>query len=357
MSNKIGFLLGAGITPKDFPKTDTLTNVIQNKYDQLYVDRNVHYSNKGETWPAKESIPIQKRWPSVIRLKKKIFKLLNKNSNYEDVYFIAQEIYDHISGERPNPLLNNCIECLVKDMDVSEDEIEKLANDLCHFIEDVVYSQLNVKADISCYFDNFFPQLCKDNKVTIFSLNHDLLLEQYFTKNKITYEDGFYNGQFDMERFSTENDAIKLLKLHGSIDWDEKTNGKQPVTFIKLANGRQPASGRRTGMIIGTYNKFQSYATPVFLDLLSAFGRQLKTLDALIISGYGLRDHGINTLLLANVFIPETKCIIIHPEPEECLENSLGAIKKREIPINSVFIKKEIQELRFNDIEEKLINE
>lgn len=84
-------------------------------------------------------------------------------------------------------------------------------------------------------------------------------------------------------------DKVRLLKLHGSLDWkrvgDDVIHGGRPLE----AQHYEPA------VIFGAANKLRHYGP--FLDLLRAFATKLREVHFVIVIGYGFRDPHINELL------------------------------------------------------------
>jgi hypothetical protein len=96
--------------------------------------------------------------------------------------------------------------------------------------------------------------------------------------------------------FPEVSDGVRLLKLHGSIDWaydaDIRTQAgrlpaievKQEEPFVRLE--RVPA------IVFGRREKLK--ANGPFLDLLHDWEAQLRSVDALLVVGYSFRDDHIN---------------------------------------------------------------
>jgi hypothetical protein len=90
--------------------------------------------------------------------------------------------------------------------------------------------------------------------------------------------------------------GIKLLKLHGSIDWilqpSQRSNERpMPHTIVRL---RTLADGptTRPAIVFGQRNKLRPDGP--FLDLLCEFREELKHSTHLVIIGYSFRDAHIN---------------------------------------------------------------
>jgi hypothetical protein len=95
--------------------------------------------------------------------------------------------------------------------------------------------------------------------------------------------------------------GIRLLKLHGSIDWVvEASEYGSPVTLPqqrirKLAPDEEPGYRREPAIIFGEAGKLR--AEGPFLDLLMTWARDLRTTGVLVVVGYSFRDPHVNELV------------------------------------------------------------
>lgn len=121
--------------------------------------------------------------------------------------------------------------------------------------------------------------------VDIFTLNHDILLEQYLSTINIQVNDGFGTPQKNSKRywkpelFETSDLKIRLFKLHGSINWFAFTQHNKreleeiaipldwDIWHTKDLNGqRQWPTGGRPKFLAGTFNKILNYSLDVYAD-------------------------------------------------------------------------------------------
>lgn len=183
-------------------------------------------------------------------------------------------------------------------------------------------------------FVKYLDKLSINYIVDIFSLNHDLLIENLPRTNWLQHEDisdGFhsyrspYYGELEcnghkydcrLEEYKAYyNTAIRLYKLHGSLDyilfkrcdsngcfWNDK--------MIKVPYGigvdkTKKQNKKRLGYIMdwieynhdflsGTLSKQNHYNDIFYKKLFKRFRVILKKAECLIIIGYGGRDTGIN---------------------------------------------------------------
>ena len=125
-------------------------------------------------------------------------------------------------------------------------------------------------------FDWLADIIRRDKIETNFAtLNHDRLLEAFFRKNNLLFDDGFYDfgdhDRFDGYRLHVSAER-KLLKLHGSIDW-RSCGGSLSYHVARL---RDPSVGNNDHIlhegtqphpeiVIGTYNKLEEYLSLIHI--------------------------------------------------------------------------------------------
>lgn len=187
-------------------------------------------------------------------------------------------------------------------------------------------------------FVKYLDKLSINYIVDIFSLNHDLLIENLPRTNWLQHEDisdGFHsyrspyygelecNGQkYDcrLEEFKAYyNTAIRLYKLHGSLDYllfkrCDNNGFYRNDKMIKVPYGiaidkTKKQNNHRLGYIedwieyshdflSGTLSKIHHYNDSFYRKLFNRFRLNLKKAECLIIIGYGGRDSGINKYIL-----------------------------------------------------------
>lgn len=205
-------------------------------------------------------------------------------------------------------------------------------------------------------YENFVKYLDKlsiNYIVDIFSLNHDLLIENLLRTNWLQHEgisDGFhsyrspYYGEleFDGQKYDCRleeykayyNTAIRLYKLHGSLDyllfkrcdsngyfWNDKMI---KVPYGIDINKTKKQNNHRLGYIedrieyshdflSGTLSKIHHYNDSFYKKLFNRFRLNLEKAECLIIIGYGGRDLGINTYILDYFDYRDKPSFIVDP--------------------------------------------
>jgi hypothetical protein len=154
-------------------------------------------------------------------------------------------------------------------------------------------------------------------------LNHDLLVEHFLRGTRIV--DGFspvpIHGvrYFDHREFQVTDCDVKLLKLHGSINWRVLPNDDIGIFTLTDSKGRDggPIEVRQDQpwFLTGVGNKLLDYQTGIFSAQLTEFDRALDEHDLIVMSGYGWGDHGISRRLRSWART-KGRIILLHQEPE-----------------------------------------
>jgi hypothetical protein len=135
--------------------------------------------------------------------------------------------------------------------------------------------------------------------LTVATLNYDTTVEMMCRKVGVPCSTGISDwaatGTWDFP-----NDGVRLLKLHGSIDWSEDresystTLGMLPQRRI-TDNAPDPGQFLELPAIIFGQTKLRPDGP--FIELLLEFSRALDLTDHLVIVGYSFRDEHINEQL------------------------------------------------------------
>jgi len=141
-------------------------------------------------------------------------------------------------------------------------------------------------------------------EIPIVTTNYDLAVERYLRYRQADINDGFEKNPGgrvlltpSVLRSETQSPAIKLVKLHGSIDWKMTADGE-----VMLAEGPVGTVTRRwerisgDAMVFPTRNK--SAANRPFFELLSIFADLLREKQFWLVIGYSFRDENLRRLFL-----------------------------------------------------------
>lgn len=140
--------------------------------------------------------------------------------------------------------------------------------------------------------------LCRaQGSLTVATLNYDLTLETLANLLSFPVETGIEDWPTDQKlRFG---DGLRLLKLHGSIDWKLTRHPVVARGFTKLpyesVHRQQGIEPDTPAVIFGAGNKLR--ADGPYLALLREFSDALQMSEALLVVGYSFRDDHVNAIV------------------------------------------------------------
>ena len=375
----ISFLLGSGISIKaGMPKTCEITGEIINEIES------------SDPIARKPNIP-----PATIQFLAQIIEIINnlksncKKANYEEIFYVTNEIYDNLSGERKNIVANALIQNINDKLHL---EVEcEIALSALVYIKKTVFQKLNKlfeKKDVE-----YLKWLCdayEDDSISrldIFTTNHDYVIEKCLESNikdkRFNFTDGFEyfehkNGNlYPLNKKIYEWNPVlyediqhnrRFFKLHGSINWyrwNINNSNKQSIGYVKFKEHakddcniiRLATLEYMPEMLIGTLNKILEYTGNIYLLANYHFYRSLCNTEKLIICGYGFSDRGINDHIIDALVFPyskEIKIIVIDPNAEEKLQEAEGGLRNKwEKLIKSgkmLLIKKKAEEINWEEL-------
>ncbi len=133
--------------------------------------------------------------------------------------------------------------------------------------------------------------------LTVVSLNYDLAVEQAAESAATPCTTGIA-GWLDSGRWEWPEAGIRLLKLHGSIDWrwvpTDREEGHLPQRVLEVDDGAE-RRGSQPAVVFGQRGKLQ--AAGPFLGLLAEFEKLLANAKRLIVIGYSFRDEHVNEVI------------------------------------------------------------
>jgi hypothetical protein len=284
---------------------------------------------------------------------------LDRNINFEDIYSLLHFLEHPSRNACHQRYREGFIEYLDKlsakektKLEISYSE-QNLLNDLkkgdikpyseaMKILKCIIAKKLEEKhyeLDVTLLAPKFWDHLFKSKKINIFSLNHDLIIEQILKQKSKDFQDGFElkNGSQEFTDNFPDNNKINFLKLHGSINWfnvsDLSDSGrkfyvKTTDMYSKLLGDSQESLStnqilfiNRTAFLTGTQNKYEEYLMGIYSDLKWHYKRLLKDTERLIVIGYSFGDYGVNTEIINWMRKKmDTKLIIIDPEANNLLE-------------------------------------
>ena len=340
---KTAILLGAGSSlPAGYPSTRCLTNlVLSGKGVKGHDDGTARRVNCMVRWlhAEAECYFSARNW---------------RPANYEDLFYLAKQVYDEVMGEMENPAVHPFIDKLrasmspLADPDIT-DEFRTLIGKTCNYISETVSSRLCRKPTSTNHL-KIFVEACGIGNVTgISTLCHDTHVETHLRREGIPLDDGFSDEKEDVRYWNGDlpsNCKIPFLKLHGSVNWFRFRPDDSPPSWyddrIGIPLNGDPGRTERDGerqdplndgrplLLIGTFNKDAEYSRGIFLDLHHRFRLTLREADRLVVCGYGFGDKGINTAVIEWYYKKcDRRFLIIHPDPCELFSNARAAIRSK----------------------------
>jgi hypothetical protein len=217
-------------------------------------------------------------------------------------------------------------------------ELGSLAEQACYFIESVVAGELRPK--VIAGFDLILElATARDiEQLTIVTLNHDTLVEQFLSENGVNFVDGFGEPDGDVRwyddvLYDASHAKVKILKLHGSVNWYSFLVGgrSRPAIFlgddvasIRDGEGRQLTPLFRRPSFLSGIDKAVAYQRGIYADMHFRFHHLLRRCKLMVMSGYGWGDTAINFRL--DTWLDQSRSnriILLHKFPEELVERSL----------------------------------
>jgi hypothetical protein len=381
MPQKVSFLLGSGTSiPGGMPSVNQITAKVCSGDGVMRHNNGVY--DFGQPLYAHAGIPDEYVRRVVAYLKRLYVEIEQYYSfdpervvNYEDLYYVAAQIYDREWGGHDNPVAQAFVDKILPDIRAlftgQCDEIRRewtldyIASEATNYIYDIVWHFLDIEptdlAHLCCVRDAY--QDVEISGLDLFTLNHDTVIERYLDGCGIKYIDGFgppENGvrYWSPSVFENPLPNVRLLKLHGSVNWFEYEHELQAIGIA--VNGRYSLYRTRNGqcrqlliarpkLLVGTYNKMRQYTSGIYADLYFELRRALRETGCLVVCGYSFGDEGINKQLVewADSAVNEKKVIIIiHPQPE-CL-------KRRARPVISDSWDRWLQSKRLSFVEKRI---
>jgi len=295
MNNKITFLFGAGISiPAGLPSGKQLT-------DRLLANNLIFRFSSGRYFENKESdqyFDHSYYQDALQEINQHLIDIGIQQPNYEEIYDVCNDL----SSKSDQKLLNRLKRICSFNIENSPE--------LCNYFSQFIISQLGASRPLS-YFSQMITFCKKFAESNFYTLNHDLLLENFLADQNLMYVNGFGKQKGDI-RFWNINEyqnrcRFKIYKLHGSGDW-YTYDGCHPVMVCNndffhvrddLGNDLGFPRNSYPHFLTGTTTKIGHYRTEPHSSLLRMFIDNLFQTDILIVSGYSYGDKGINEILLA----------------------------------------------------------
>lgn len=162
---------------------------------------------------------------------------------------------------------------------------------------------------------------CGDRRggLTLATLNYDLSIEQVAEARGVACTTGV-DRWLETGRWDWPEEGIRLLKLHGSINWmwdrGEHIDGHLPRETLEVVDETEVENGR-PGLVFGQRGKLRAQGP--FLGLLSELEKLMSNARRLIVIGYSFRDDHVNELIQRWTYEDiDRKILVVDPHwPDE----------------------------------------
>lgn len=320
----IAFLLGAGFSQAaGMPCTSKLTNHVFRKLGIVNDDpRPAAGMVIRQSGPRLMDFAVDCNLDQIGRLAKLIVDILGSHARqwytrdctYEELYYVVDHMEQQKTPELENPLFTTLLfdlkDKILKCNGVEEEKVNLMTGGAgliketieAAVAEHILFSQKECDLTGLDVFDVLSDE--DHDRIYLFTLNHDTLIEKLLRERGIPYSDGFASNRGGINRWNIEEfdkHRANLCKLHGSLDWRRENEDsrlffptvvRDEIIEVKLLE--KEINRRRVLFLSGTLNKYSEYAKGIFADGLFLLQSSLTKVDRLIILGYSFGDLGIN---------------------------------------------------------------
>jgi len=377
---KVMLFLASGVSsPSRLPTVSEITDDLLSGEWSIHTDGRYFRGEDPSPFLADEhrATPEQQ---ALVALRDAILPFLRRNDtkrevNYEDLFYVLRQLEEEDARVVGNPAIGpfydhaKCVmepplKLLTKNRDFGHEyKFRQLCEYCMNLIADVVSANLQTPQEVIGL--NLLQEVITDSSLTeinIVTLNHDLLIEKFLNEIHVGFVDGFETDPDGILVFRPENltsDArVKVLKLHGSVDWYSiKTKEGHQLVKKPPFDCLSPLESRPI-FLCGTDNKPLAYADGPFQDIHYTWRRMLEDCNLMIMSGYGWKDRGISGRILHWLSSKQNKLVLL-AEDIGSLRTDSGAnlamryddfhLRDRIIPI-----RKWLQHTSWADVEAKL---
>ena len=362
----VTLLLGSGVSlSAGMPSTQEITQlVVSGQGAWRHTDERYYLSDPLPGYlPHPEHVPLILRFlSSLSKVAADYYRLASADQpSYEELFYLARQVADCETQEYDNPAVFPLCRRLRRELNPRLREastfdsgywnLARLGDETCSYIADLASHVLSERPTTTEHIALLLRAFCAvgSGGGAIVTLNHDTALEMALSAVAIPYTDGFSSLTREIARWDpqslTRESALRLLKVHGSVDWhwvrirDRDTQSDFLARILlgadhyrlRLPDGTEAMvhSGRPI-MLVGTHNKILNYSGEIFLTLFYRFSEAMQASTALVVCGYGFRDKGINRALVEWIEANRDRVMtVIHPDPDELCAKARGAISLR----------------------------
>jgi hypothetical protein len=341
------FLLGSGISmDAGMPDVPTITRQVLSGEGAFLSGAHVFLLDADNPNYERLRPPVERVLKLVSDLCEQAHSYYGRLPTYEEVSQLVRQISDALSGEYESAAVMPLVAELAERDYASGDygQLGELTALTSAYIADTVWHMLDKPAERLDHLQSVLDACVALGRVDLATLNHDLVLESALDAQAIHFSDGFDATSEDVRLWTDEwLSPVRLLKLHGSVDWWAYQIEQQPWRgwITGRYRGDDAIHPRRAGLLdyphdlrpvilTGTFDKILAYETWIFPDQHLRFHEGLRQASRVVTIGYGFGDKAINTRLIGWLARQrENKLIVCHGAPDELRIVARGAIRAK----------------------------
>jgi SIR2-like protein len=207
---------------------------------------------------------------------------------------LAAALFDQFPTDRGRDLIVSVIRAVMGN-DETGATYERLARSMVQQLRSLVATRVD---DLS-YLSPLVWAAQQPGGLTVATLNYDLSIEQLAAERGVSVSTGIESWSGDRP-WEWGDASIRLLKLHGSIDWSwqqaESIRGHITYQTVQRTPDADTSTDMRPPVVVfGQRGKMR--AAGPFLSLVTEFERQLASARRLLVVGYSFRDDHVNEII------------------------------------------------------------
>ena len=273
-ANKIGFFFGAGTSCAfGLPNVSTLTQDIENALPKPEKDIYATIRARLAVLTAPAAVTVE----DILNHIRQIREITHEREDCD---------YEGLTGKA------------AKEID----------NQICNHIFEILKTKES-KSDISEMqkFFAWYSAARRDGAKEVFTTNYDMLLEMAMEKSQIPYFDGFVGSyepffwpegiDISMPTANLPSQWIRLWKIHGSLNWELKPEGKGvPDRIVRTGRIDKPQNEL---MIYPSREKYSLSRKQPFIAYFDRLKEYILNGELVFfISGYSFSDQHINEIIM-----------------------------------------------------------
>jgi SIR2-like domain len=206
-----------------------------------------------------------------------------------------------------------------------------------------LFKLLRVDANRVEYLEPLIAFAHDQRSLTVGTLNYDRSVEEAAAGQGMPCDTGIATW-LASGQLSWSKAGIRLLKLHGSIDWvleDTFEQGRLPRKRIRVVSLNEVGHRASPAVVFGEAGKLRSEGP--FLELLLSWLNDLRTARTLLVVGYSFRDAHVNETI-ARWFNDDDERRVIVVDPQDLATGPYDSFRRSLVDAKQVFTEGAVKE-------------